>query len=113
MGYDDRTAAIRYHNGSVKSLAKVERSSEYKALMRRVAKGDGGTTASFDNSPSIFTSPRRESHQKTLELTGSVMDEVRIIGDVLAALKAKSEAHLRRKLSSVLAIFPNIHGLHD
>jgi hypothetical protein len=99
-----RTAAVRYHNGSVSNLVKVEGSSEYKALMRDVVSEDIDLT-----SPSAL----RESHQKTLRFTSSgAEEEVRtIIGNILSALKAKAEAYLSHTLDSAIVTFPT--GLHE
>jgi hypothetical protein len=110
----NRTAAIRYHNGSVRNIAVIPGGPEYEALFHRYATEPPGHYSwgdlPFWEGLKVLTEQARRRLRRMLGLPAT--QDIGTIASLIHQLKGTVEAELQISVTGAVTSMPNLFGAH-
>ncbi|KLJ06072.1 hypothetical protein EMPG_10516 [Blastomyces silverae] len=101
------TAVIRYHNGSLVNVAKVDAPQAYKSLMKRLSESQRGALQSRFDRVWDELGPLGEPSQRRLQASSDDSLDISALSVLIFELKAQTEALLGHSIRSVAISSPD------
>jgi hypothetical protein len=105
------TSAIRYHNGSIQQLARVEATDEYQVMMRRLAvtpRPPGGAVPPWVELRNGIDYYRRQWNKM---MGRPATKDIGTLSTLISQLRAQTESQLGTPVESVVVATPYMSGL--
>jgi len=105
------TSAIRYHNGSIQQLARVEATDEYQVMMRRLAvtpRAPGGAVPPWVELRNAIDYYRRQWNKM---MGRPATKDIGTLSSLISQLRAQTEFRLGTPVESVIVATPSMSGL--